>query len=176
MTAVNFSLEIEKQKKSLQDFALKLTRDYVEASDLIQETNYRAIKNYHKFEENSNLRGWLMTIMRNIFINNYRKKRVRQTYQDWSKNGYLINTNADSAPNQGAVDVEYEELFAMIERLDDYLKTPFLMHYNGYKYDEIAAEVGAPLGTIKSRIHTARKRLQTMIKRQYAMPFEINEN
>ena len=170
MNTMQLANEMGKLEKGLREFALKLTRDLVDAADLYQETAYRAVKNAHQFQENSNLRGWLMTIMRNIFINNYRRKRVRQTYQDWSENGYLIDSANNGMPNEGVVKVDYDELICIVDRLEEYLKIPFLLNYQGYKYEEIANELNAPLGTIKSRIHVARKRLKNMVKKHYQIP------
>ena len=170
MNTIEIAGEIGKQERGLREFALKLTRNQVDAADLYQETAFRAVKNAHQFKENSNVRGWLMTIMRNIFINDYRKRKVRQTYQDWSKGGYIINNSTEGKLNEGFVNVAYDDLINIIDRLEISFKTPFLMHFQGYKYDEIAEQLGAPLGTIKSRIHTARKLLRNMIKTHYALP------
>ena len=110
-----------------------------------------------------------MTIMRNLFINAYRKKRRRQTYQDGSANTYLIDSTGNTVANNGELKVNYEELFDLIERLDDPFRIPFLMAYRGYKYLEIAEELNIPLGTVKSRVFMARQQLQNMIKYHYAV-------
>ena len=173
MTAIELVHEMRSLEKGLLDFAMKLTRDRVEASDLYQETTYRAIKNYHLFKSNKNLKGWLMTIMRNLFINAYRKKKIRQTYFDNTGNDYLIDSSSKVVSNQGELDVNYEELTDLVDSLEEYLKIPFMMAFEGYKYEEIAEELGAPLGTIKSRIYIAKRKLRKMIKHQYAIVGEL---
>ncbi len=170
MNTLQLVEEMGKLEAGLRKFAHKLTRDLAEAAELYQETVYRAVKNIHQYQESSNLRGWLMTIMRNTFINNYRKKRTQQTYQDWSAGNYLMDSGMNSELNAGAANVDYEELLGVVNRLEEALKVPFLLHHQGYKYDEIAARLDIPIGTVKSRIYGARKQLRTMIERQYLIP------
>ncbi len=167
MTAIEITKEIGKLEKNLFEFALKLTKDKVEADDLYQETAYRAIKNSHQFKPNTNLKGWLITIMRNIFINAYRRKRIRQTFQDGSANNYLLESLNNSVTNDGAIIVDYEELRSLINKLEDFYKVPFILAYQGYKYDEIATELNIPLGTVKSRIYMAKRQLRALIKAYY---------
>lgn len=168
MTSQELALQILPLEKRLKAFALKLTGDQVEAADLYQEMTYRAIRSSGHYRTDRNLSGWLMTIMRNIFINGYRKKRIRQNYQDWSTNGYLINNNAKEASNEGVAKVDYEELINLVNKLEKHLKIPFLMYYKGFKYEEIAEDLKTPLGTIKSRIHSARKVLRAKVAQLYA--------
>ena len=166
MTALELSGALSKLEKTLIDFALKLTKDKADADDLFQETAYRAIKNVHQFKCDTNLKAWLMTIMRNTFINAYRQRRRRQTLHDGSKNQFLLN-GTELVPNQGDLSVDLQELVDLVNSLDEDLRIPFLMAYQGYKYDEIAQHLGAPLGTIKSRIFFARKRLQKLVRLHY---------
>ena len=170
MTNSQFSKELTLLEKGLREYALKLTKDRFDASDLYQETAYKATKNLYQFRDNTNLRAWLMTIMRNIFINDYRKKRKRQTLQDGSNNTYLINSGEGSVVNEGAYNLDFEELSMIVDRLENYLKIPFLLAFEGYQYDEIASELDVPLGTIKSRIFLARKKLKKFISYYYRVP------
>ena len=169
MSIQDLSQEIVKFEKDLLDFAFNLTRERSDASDLYQDTVYRAIKNRHLFKENNNLRAWLMTIMRNLFINAYRKKRRRQIFQDGSTNNYLINSTNATVGNLGEVKINYEELISLVNRLDDGLRIPFMLAYQGFKYQDIADEMDIPLGTVKSRLFIARKKIQTAIRHHYAI-------
>ena len=154
--------QLEKVKTSLWAFSLKLTGDETDARDLYQDTALRIISNADKFQEGTNFKAWAVTIMRNIFINNYRKKVRRGTILDQTPNNYYINSGGQAIENEGETRMAYKELLKMVSALPEDFKRPFWMAYKGFKYDEIAAELDAPLGTIKSRIFFARRKLQKM--------------
>lgn len=167
MSQVEFTQYFSKFNALLYSFAYSLTKDEDEAQDLLQETAYKAFKYRNMYQPKTNLRAWLMTIMRNTFINNYRQKKRRATINDKTDNNYFINSGAHSVRNQGESNLAYEEIVQAIEDLEEWARTPFLMHYQGFKYDEIAEKLDIPLGTVKSRIFFARKRLQQRIKGLY---------
>ncbi len=152
----------------LLQLAQKLTKDPVDAMDLFQETALRAVRKSHLYKdvEGSNLKAWLKTIMRNIFINNYRQKRKKNTFYDITENTHIINSLNPSA-NRGENHLLMEELKAILNKLDDDKKTPFIMHYKGYSYNEIAEKLDLPLGTIKSKIFYARKEMKRDIQHKY---------
>ncbi|MEL6394225.1 MAG: RNA polymerase sigma factor, partial [Bacteroidota bacterium] len=131
------------------------------------ETAFRAMTNRDKFRMGTNLKAWLFTIMKNIFINNYRKKMKANTIMDNTDNLYYLNSGRQTIENDGDGNILIKELRRMIDQLDDSTRIPFLMHYQGYKYQEIADQLELPLGTVKSRIFFARKDLKAQIKRQY---------
>jgi RNA polymerase sigma-70 factor (ECF subfamily) len=147
---------------SLRAFSLKLTGNNADADDLYQDTALRIMANADKYREGTNFKAWAVTIMRNIFINNYRKKVRRGTILDQTPNNYYINSGDVSVTNEGEMNASYKELLKMVSSLPDEFKRPFWMAYKGYKYDEIAEELDAPLGTIKSRIFFARRKLRKM--------------
>ncbi|MCR9289011.1 MAG: RNA polymerase sigma factor [Bacteroidetes bacterium] len=149
---------------SLRAFSLKLTGNDVDAHDLYQDTAYRIMSNADKFRAGTNFKAWAVTIMRNIFINNYRKKVRRGTILDETPNNYYLNSGAKAIQNDGESNASYKELLKMVAKLPEEFKRPFWMAYKGYKYDEIAEELDAPLGTIKSRIFFARRKLRQMYK------------
>lgn len=167
MATVNFQSELYQLKNVLHGFAYKLTRNQDDSKDLYQETAYRALMNQDKFRPGTNLKAWLFTIMRNIFINNYRKKVKRNTILDSTDNDYYINSGSTAVLNDANSNILMDELKAMIESLDENIKTPFMMHYYGYKYQEIADQLDLPLGTVKSRIFFARKELKASIIKNY---------
>lgn len=159
-----FQSHIIQLKAPLRTFAMSLTRDRDDALDLVQETYIRALTNEDKFHEGTNLKAWLLTIMKNIFINNYRKSSKRNTIVDISENLFLINSSEAITGNQAENDFVMKDLALAINSLDAEYKKPFIMHYNGFKYEEIAEEMDLPLGTIKSRIFFARKQMKDYLK------------
>ena len=149
----------------LKPFAINLTRDTEEANDLYQETLYKALANKEKYNAGTNIKAWLFTIMRNIFINNYRRKSKQKTIFDSTPNDYLINLKQVTVSNVAESDMQVKEIKKAIRDLPEIFKTPFLLYFDGYKYNEIAEVLHEPLGTIKSRIHFARKLLKEQISR-----------
>lgn len=158
----NINNQLEKVSPSLRAFSLKLTGNESDANDLYQDTALRIISNADKYQPNTNFKAWAVTIMRNIFINNYRKKIRRGTILDQTPNNYYINSGTQTIENDGETYMAYKELLRMVSALPEDFKRPFWMAYKGYKYDEIAEKLEAPLGTIKSRIFFARRKLQKM--------------
>lgn len=167
MTKSEFYGEFNRLSTLLNSFAYKLTKNSEDAKDLYQETAFRAMSNQDKFRPGTNLKAWLFTIMKNIFINNYRKKVKANTIMDNTDNLYYLNSGKNSIENAASSNILIRELKDMIELLDDSTRIPFLMHYQGFKYQEIADHLGLPLGTVKSRIFFARKDLKSQIARQY---------
>ncbi|NJB87052.1 RNA polymerase sigma-70 factor (ECF subfamily) [Lewinella marina] len=167
MSQPEFFVQFNQQTTVLHSFAYNLTKNSEDAKDLYQETAFRAITNRDKFRQGTNLKAWLFTIMKNIFINNYRKKVKANTIMDHTDNQYYLNSGAHSIENSAESDILIKELTEMIDELDSSTRIPFLMHYQGFKYQEIADQLGLPLGTVKSRIFFARKDLKAQIARQY---------
>lgn len=149
----------------LKPFAINLTRDQEAANDLYQETLYKALANKEKYNVGTNIKAWLFTIMRNIFINDYRRKAKQKTIFDNTPNDYLINQRQGAVSNAAESDLRIKEINKAIQDLPEIFKTPFLLYFDGYKYNEIAEVLIEPLGTIKSRIHFARKLLKEQISR-----------
>ncbi len=164
MTNHEFESHIIRLKSPLKAFALNLTRDRDDALDLVQETYFRALSNQDKFHDGTNLKAWLLTIMKNIFINNYRKHSKRNTLVDSSDNLFLLNSSAAITANQAENDFVMKDLIKAINQLDEEYKKPFIMHYQGYKYEEIAEVMHLPLGTVKSRIFFARKQMKDFLE------------
>jgi len=154
--------QLKKVNSTLRAFSLKLTGDSADAEDLYQDTAMRIIANADKYQQGTNFKAWAVTIMRNVFINNYRKKVRRGVILDQTSNNYYINSGHSVIRNDGEGNVAYRELLKMVNRLGEEFRVPFWMAYQGYKYDEIADRLDVPLGTVKSRIFFARKKLQKM--------------
>ncbi|MEM7102099.1 MAG: RNA polymerase sigma factor [Bacteroidota bacterium] len=167
MSSLDFNRQFDSMSHLLHSFAYNLTKNVEDAKDLFQETAFRAITNKEKFKPGTNFKAWLFTIMKNIFINNYRKKMKANTIIDSTDNLYYINSGSNSVGNKANSNIMMKELARIIESLDDSTRIPFMMHYHGYKYQEIADHLDLPLGTVKSRIFFARKELKNVIKTQY---------
>lgn len=172
MSTVEFNHNLIKFTNILHSFAYNLTKDVEESQDLFQETAFRALKNKDKFRVGTNFKAWIMTIMKNIFINNYRKKVKANTIIDTTDNMYYINSGSSVIFNGAESQIMMDELSAMVENLEDSIRIPFEKHYLGFKYQEIADELELPLGTVKSRIFFARKALKDLIKNRYPKVFD----
>lgn len=172
MTNVEFNHRIKGLQSLLHAFAYNLTKNVEDAKDLYQETAYRALFNRDKFQQGTNFKAWMFTIMKNIFINNYRKKVKANTVIDTTDNQFYINSGSHTIANSAEGDILMKELTAMVDDLDESVRVPFMMHHNGYKYQEIADELQLPLGTVKSRIFFARKELKDKILANYG--FSLN--
>ena len=165
MNTNNFNQLIIDNTAFLEPFSYSLTHDADEAKDLVQDTVYRALINREKYLEGSNVKAWLFTIMRNIFINNYRKnKKFSKVSTEVATDYFLFQTNKVSK-NDGVMLSGLQEIKTAINRLPTIFRLSFEMYYKGYKYQEIADSLKEPLGTIKSRIHFARKMLSKQIVR-----------
>ena len=162
------SITFQKDLLGVQDdllrFAYKLTSDREEANDLLQETSLKALDNEDKYMPDTNFKGWMYTIMRNIFINNYRKTVRDQTFVDQTDNLFHLNLPQDSGfdSTEGAYDLK--EIHRIVNALPKDYRVPFAMYVSGFKYREIAEKLGLPLGTVKSRIFFTRQRLQNDLK------------
>jgi RNA polymerase sigma factor (sigma-70 family) len=165
MSAIEFNEMLLSNADFLRPFAINLTRDTEAANDLYQETMYKALANHEKYNSGTNIKAWLFTIMRNIFINNYRRKAKQKTILDSTSNDFLINQNQATVSNGAESEMRLKEINKAITQLPEIFKTPFLLYFDGYKYNEIADALHEPLGTIKSRIHFARKLLKEQISR-----------
>ena len=165
MSTLEFNTMLLNNAGFLKPFAVNLTRDIEAADDLYQETLYKALANKEKYNVGTNIKAWLFTIMRNIFINDYRRKARQKTILDSTSNDYLINLKQATVSNVAESDMRIKEIKKAIQQLPEIFKTPFLLYFDGYKYNEIADVLNEPLGTIKSRIHFARKLLKEQISR-----------
>jgi len=165
MSSIEFNQLLVSNAEFLKPFAITLTRDSEAAQDLYQETLYRALANKDKYNVGTNIKAWLYTIMRNIFINNYRRKAKQNTVFDSTPNDFLLNQGQAVISNTAESVLKLKDIQKAIHHLPEIFRNPFLLYFDGYKYHEIAAMLNEPLGTIKSRIHFARKLLKAQIQR-----------
>ena len=159
MSSAEFASIVLSNSEELKPFAISLTRDHETANDLCQETLYKAFAYREKYQPGTNIRAWLYTIMRNIFINDYRrlgrKKKVLEA----------IRYAQPSVIHSSEIGLRLKEIDNAIHQLPSIFKTACLLYLEGYQYQEIASALGEPLGTIKSRIHFAKKMLQKQLER-----------
>ena len=159
-----FRRELLEIQSELQRFAYKLTADKEEANDLLQETSLKALGNMDKYTPGTNFKGWVYTIMRNIFINNYRKETRDQIFVDTTDNFFHINSSQEFDNYITDNGYDTKEIYRVVHSLPRDYRIPFLMHISGFKYREIADRLGLPLGTVKSRIFFTRQQLQGLLK------------
>ncbi len=164
MTAIEFNNQLISLHNSLRYFASTLTSSREEADDLIQDTYLKALLNRDKFAEDTNLKAWTYTIMKNTFINNYRRNTKANTIVDSTKDLYFLNISRKDENFQPEGVIATEEINASIGQLDEEQRLPFEMHTAGYKYKEIAEELNLSIGTVKSRIFFTRKKLMQALK------------
>lgn len=165
MGTMEFNQLLVNNTEFLRPFAITLTRDNETAKDLLQETMYRALANKDKYNVGTNIKAWLYTIMRNIFINSYRRKAKQNTIFDKTANEFLLDHNQSAVANKAETNLGLKDVQAAIHHLPQIFRNPFMLYFEGYKYHEIAEMLNEPLGTIKSRIHFARKLLKEQIAR-----------
>ncbi len=165
MPTTDFDQLLLSNTEFLKPFAITLTRDNETAKDLIQETMFRALANKEKYNVGTNIKAWLYTIMRNIFINNYRRKSKQNTIFDNTPNDFLLDYNQVTVANKAETALSLKDIEAAIHHLPHIFRNPFMLYFEGYKYHEIADMLKEPLGTIKSRIHFARKLLKEQLSR-----------
>lgn len=165
MTAIEFSNLLVRHNEFLRPYAFSLTQHPEDASDLCQETMLRALLNRDKYRFGTNLKAWLCTIMKNIFINHYRRKKKYGPVTGNIPGETYQYEKGQAAWNQGWSHLRLAEIRAAVDRLPGIFRLSFELHYTGYKYQEIADLLDEPLGTVKSRIHFARKTLMSRLDR-----------
>lgn len=161
---MDISHKINNEHSALNSYALQLTKNVDDANDLVQETMLKALKYQSKFKEGTNLKGWLYTIMRNSFINNYRRIMRRNTFIDTTDNTYFLDAPTHTIENSGEMKFMAEDIQSAIVTLPEDLRITFEMNMEGFKYHEIAEELDIPIGTVKTRIFVAKRRLRKQLK------------
>ncbi len=160
MSAQEFDHQVTQLRGTLKSFTRRFTTDREEMNDLVQDTILKALTYRDKFKAGTNLKGWLFTIMRNTFINHYRRNQRSKTIQDNTRDLYYLNVADSYTFNSPGSAFEYKDIWKHINRLRDDLLIPFKMYTSGYKYQEIAEHLAIPIGTVKNRIFHARKEIQ----------------
>ena len=160
----SFQSSVVGMQGNLMSFAMKLASNKEEAHDLVQDTCLKALDSEDKFVENTNFKGWILTIMRNIFINNYRRNVRENTSVDVVDSLTYLNLPQESGMETPDGAYAANEITALLAGFAADYRKPFSMHVAGYKYEEISLALKMPIGTVKSRIFFTRKRLREMLK------------
>lgn len=164
MSTIEFNNLLSSNSQYLRSFAMKFTRDSEDADDLLQDTFLKAFRYKDNFQEGTNIKGWLYTIMKNIFINNYKRKMFQKTITDSTDNNFYIDSSINQSFDSISSQISEKDIWKQIDALSDDYKVPFSMFLSGYHYDEIAEKIGIPMGTVKSRIFHARRKLMTSLR------------
>jgi RNA polymerase sigma factor (sigma-70 family) len=164
MTALEFNYQITGMRKNLENFALSLTANNDDAQDLVQDTFLKALIYRDKYAEATNLKAWLFTIMKNTFINNYRRKAKGNTILDVSEDLYYLNNTREAVYDRPDTTYSVKEIERSINELDKEYRLPFDLYNKGYKYKEISDMLDLSIGTVKSRIFFTRQKLMEKLK------------
>jgi RNA polymerase sigma-70 factor (ECF subfamily) len=156
MTKNEFDTMVIEQSDSLKLY-VNFTSDYEDANDLVQDTILKAVTYFKNFKEGTNLKGWLYTIMKNTFINNYR--RIVKTNFFITKDEDISNSNLLLSASQIRAKSKFvmEDIHEALSSLSEEYYIPFSLYFEGFKYHEISEHLNIPIGTVKTRIHVARK-------------------
>ncbi len=163
MTGIEFKRTVQRETQSLRHYAYQLTRNVEDTNDLVQDTMLKALTYQDKFTDGTNLKGWLYTIMKNTFINNYRRMVKRNTFIDQTDNDYYLDSVSHSVKNDAEKKFMLNDIEQAIEALPPSLRKPFTMNTKGFKYHEIAEILHNPIGTVKTRIFVARRQLREQL-------------
>ena len=164
MTQIQFNNALLGLSNKLHYYALSLTSDSERADDLLQETFLKALTYREKFAQNTNFKAWIYTIMKNTFINDYRRNvKTKNTFDGSGSDLHLLYSKdvVDPGPDS---QFSSKEINKTIDELEDEYRIPFTMFLDGFKYKEIAEDLNLPLGTVKSRIFFTRKKLEKSLK------------
>jgi len=163
----DFQTEAMPHQSALYNYALKIVRNSDDAQDLVQETYYKAYKNYHQFNEGTNSKAWMFMILKNTFINNYRKLKKEPAKLDYDEIESFYESIKSNQVKDNNLDLDFynnlfdDDLSTALAKLPEKMKKVFLLcDIEGYSYEEIAEIVNIPVGTVRSRLHRARKILQ----------------
>ncbi|MCC8093893.1 MAG: RNA polymerase sigma factor [Tannerellaceae bacterium] len=160
MNKAQFQKQLLGMSDSMRKLAFILTANRNDAHDLFQETYLKVWINREKFTDNRNFKGWVLTVMKHIFINNYNKIIRSHTVIEQEVDIYNLDTVNDSGFNSPESAYRIQEINKAIGSLKPEYKKPFSLYVMGYKYNEIADMLGMPLGTVKSNIFSARQELK----------------
>lgn len=163
----DFQNVVMPHKDDLYNYALSIARNSDDAQDLLQETYYKAYKNYHQFEGGTNSKAWMFMILKNTFINNYRKLKKEPAKVDYNEIEDIYESIKSNQTKENNLDLDFynnlldDDLSEALDKLPSKMKEVFLLcDLEGYTYEEIAEIANIPIGTVRSRLHRARKILQ----------------
>lgn len=168
MTAIQtnsvFNMQLTREISTLRTFARKFSTDHQDINDLVQDTLVKALRNYSRYKAGTSLRAWLFVIMRNTYINNYRKIVRTQTILNSIEEIDTFSLHPELTQNSGEGRFILQDIKIAMKQLSRKLYQPIELYFRGYKYCEIAERTGIPIGTVKTRIHIGRVQLKQLLK------------
>lgn len=163
MTTIEFCSQLLSLEHSLLKFAYRLNLKRADAKDLVQETFLRALSRRDKYVDSEKIKAWTFTIMKNTFVDNYRRSFRQNISRDQTNDSIFINQTEPTGYDDPVSTYSALEITQNIEQLNEKLRVPFKMYVNGYKYIEIADELNLKIGTVKNRIFLSRKQLMSQL-------------
>ena len=173
MTTSYFNTQVTIIEDLLFGFAMKLTKNKDNAKDLMQETLMRGFENRERFTLGTHFKSWMTTIMYNSFVNEYRKRKTRNKIMTPVEDVVFLSDHKITEGNAES-NLMREELKEILQTVDLKYRKAFMMHFNGYQYDEISTAMEVPIGTVKSRIFYARKQLKEKINAKYQTEYLLS--
>ena len=168
---VDFEREMIPHLDSLYNFAIRLTADPIDAEDLVQDTIVKAFRFFGSYEKGTNAKAWLFRILKNSYINNYRKKSKQPQQVDYDEvSTYYENVRSEQSDTTDMEDIMYRDLLddqitRALQRLpEDFRTVVLLCDVEGFTYEEIANMLDVPIGTIRSRLHRGRNLLRVELE------------
>ena len=160
-------IDLREYLDSLYSYALVLSRNRTEAEDLVQETCLRALRAMERLRPDSNVKSWLFTILRNIWLNQLRQRKNVPDVVDLDSDEHGADRAVDSSKDPYAAyvsDLEREQVQHAIEQLPlEFREIILLREYEELSYEEIAAMLQCPVGTVMSRLARARSKLRDLL-------------
>ncbi|UKT65279.1 RNA polymerase sigma factor [Pedobacter mucosus] len=164
MDILNFNCDIYQYKQLLFDRAFAYTHDEDDAADLVQDTFVKAFRFSESFQSGTNVRAWLFTILKNTFLNHYYKIKRKKELVDSDGDLSYAQLASSASLNSGSSKFMMDDIQKALLCLPEDCRFCFCRYFEGYKYHEISAELNIPLGTVKTKIHTARLILKKLLK------------
>lgn len=169
-----FNTEMIPHMDSLYNFAIRLANDPSDAEDLVQDTIVKAYRFFSSYERGTNAKAWLFRILKNSYINNYRKQSKQPYKVDYDEiSTYYESVRSERSDTTDMEQIMYRELLddevtrALNKLPEDFRTVVLLCDIEGFTYEEIANMLDVPIGTIRSRLHRGRNLLRTSLS-QYA--------
>lgn len=171
---VDFEREMLPHLDALYNFAIRLTTDPIDAEDLVQDTIVKAFRFFSSYEKGTNAKAWLFRILKNSYINNYRKKSKQPQQVDYDEvSTYYESVRSEQSDTTDMEDIMYRDMLddqitKALQRLpEDFRTVVLLCDVEGFTYEEIANMLDVPIGTIRSRLHRGRNLLRVELE-EYA--------
>lgn len=159
----DFNIELCRYKENLWSFAMSYTHNTEEADDLVQDTFLKALRYAKNFKKGTNLKAWLFMILKNTFLNSYRKRKLIKRIMD-DQTDLSFRSGIKTTENRALSKCIMDDIHEALKNLQPQYYDPFVRYFEGYKYHEIAKELKIPIGTVKTRIHIARGNLKSKLK------------